>query len=265
MSAVVASNEHDSYDAEAARIYDVMELDEHGNSPAELGFLVQALGSPPAAHRVLDMTCGTGAQCLGLHRAGFQVTASDLSAPMIAVASAKAARAGFQIDFHVADMRTVSLGRFDAIISMYNAIGHLDPGDFATTIRNAARHLTVGGRYVFDIFDRALMPHLPAHRLMDRVRAVGDTIYVRFTQSRFDAASGRVAFEQTTHVQDGLSPIQEIAHCYTLQTYTGDELKRLLRAGGFADVRVLSGSQVVPGQRVGPLMQFVVATKAAAA
>jgi SAM-dependent methyltransferase len=71
--------------------------------------LVRILGSagvkPPA--RVLDCACGIGTQTIGLARAGFTMTGTDLSPDAVARARVEAERAATTIEWAVADMRAV--------------------------------------------------------------------------------------------------------------------------------------------------------------
>jgi SAM-dependent methyltransferase len=53
--------------------------------------------------RVLDVGCGAGTNSIFLARAGFRVAGVDLAPKAVAVARGRAARAGLQIDFRVAD------------------------------------------------------------------------------------------------------------------------------------------------------------------
>ena len=246
----------DCYDATAAAIYDAMELDTSGNSPVG-SFVLDELASQPHAQRILDMTCGTGAQALSLAAAGHQVTASDLSTDMLAIARSKAERGGQHIRFHHADMRSVSLGTFDTIISMYNAIGHLDAQGLFATACNARTHLEADGMYLFDIFDRDRIGHLPQHRMLDTATERDRVLYARLTTNTVDEASGRVRIQQTTHIQKDLQPVQQVEHDFTLQTWRASELDSLLRRAGFKHIRIRHGSDIVPGNRLAPLMLFV--------
>jgi SAM-dependent methyltransferase len=77
---------------------------------------------------ILDATCGIGTQALGLASLGYRVTASDLSPEAVERAKREAAKRDLAIDFHVADLRTLSSTfstPFDVVISGDNSIPHL--------------------------------------------------------------------------------------------------------------------------------------------
>ena len=77
---------------------------------------------------VLDCSCGTGIQAIGLASEGFRVTASDISEEMIRAASKNASKHGVDIEFvhsSFLDLKTNFSKRFDAVISMGNALSHM--------------------------------------------------------------------------------------------------------------------------------------------
>ncbi len=50
-------------------------------------------------------------------------------------------------------MRTMQAGKFDAVITIFNAIGHLTRSDFEKAMKNIYGNLNEKGIYVFDIFN----------------------------------------------------------------------------------------------------------------
>ncbi len=251
----------DPYSAAAVRAYDVLEMDDQNRSVVRPEFITAELAKRPKLRRVLDMTCGTGAQCLHLAKIGYEVTASDLSQHMIDIAAAKARAEKLPIVFHCEDMCDISIGTFDAIVSMYNAIGHLETPRFLQTARNARNHLSGGGIYAFDIFDRSLMHLMPSYRLIDRMRKVDNTVYVRFSHFQFDQSSGKVSVDLQTFVQKDFEQPSEIRQQFTLQTYTPAELRQILSEAGFDQVQITPGSIAVPDEPVAGLMNFGIAVK----
>jgi SAM-dependent methyltransferase len=89
-------------------------------------------GAFGASRHVLELGCGTGEDALHLARAGIKVTATDVSAEMIAVAEAKmhsraaAAPSGLAVDFHCLPMEGVAASLhsrpFDGVFSNFGAI-----------------------------------------------------------------------------------------------------------------------------------------------
>jgi SAM-dependent methyltransferase len=82
----------------------------------------------PQHRRVLDAACGIGTQTLGLAELGYDVAASDLSEQAVERARGEADERGLNLDFRVADMRSVHDahdGGFDIVIACDNALPHL--------------------------------------------------------------------------------------------------------------------------------------------
>jgi len=79
--------------------------------------LRRLLPAPPAA--VLDMGAGTGFLSLLLAAQGYQVTAADLSAGMLARLTAKAADRGLAISVAETDALHPPEGRFDAVVERH--------------------------------------------------------------------------------------------------------------------------------------------------
>ena len=105
------------------------------------------------AKTVLDLTCGTGSQVFWLLKRGYQVTGSDISRGMLKIAERKAKKEKISIKFLRGDMRTINVGKFDAAMTIFNAIGHLTKAGFEKAMRNIHRNLNGGGIYVFDILN----------------------------------------------------------------------------------------------------------------
>src|SRR3990167_4460944 len=102
---------------------------------------------------VLDVTCGTGSQVFWLASRGYDVVGSDISQKMLNVAKAKLKKTKKKIKFIKSDMRNVDVGQFDAVISIFNAVGHLTKPDFEKAMRSIANNLNPGGLYIFDNFN----------------------------------------------------------------------------------------------------------------
>ena len=110
--------------ATLAKYYDALELGDGGSD--DINKFLDNFFKKNKVKSILDITCGTGAQAIYLHKKGYKITASDFSKDMISIAQKKYKK----LKFHQADMRTANLGNFDAVISIFNAIGHLSKKDF---------------------------------------------------------------------------------------------------------------------------------------
>ncbi|MET0133554.1 MAG: class I SAM-dependent methyltransferase [Kibdelosporangium sp.] len=115
-------NPTDFYDALADE-YDLIFEDWWASAEWQGTILSRLLG--PAPMSVLDCTCGIGTQALALATLGYDVTGSDVSEGAVARAREEASRRDIDVKLSVADVRAVSGGPFDAVISCDNSLPHL--------------------------------------------------------------------------------------------------------------------------------------------
>lgn len=183
---------------------------------------------------VLDLTCGTGSQVFWLTTCGFTVTGSDINHRMLAVAKMKARAQNLAIKFIKGDMRSVNAGQFDAVIAIFNAIGHLTINDFAKAIKNAARNLNHNGLLIFDIFNADFLRHKDniTTFTIDWIKHTVDASARVIQYSTIDD-KGIMASYTTHYEQRGLSKPKISHSAQTLQVYRAAELKNILRENGF--------------------------------
>jgi SAM-dependent methyltransferase len=117
--------------------------------------LLRGLGLTSGA--VLDASCGIGTQALGLARAGFSVTATDISRASVERCAQEAAARGVAVTTGVADLRELDVagaGEFDAAVSFDNALAHLlDDADLAAACAALRAALRPGGVVLVSIRD----------------------------------------------------------------------------------------------------------------
>jgi len=133
----------------SARIYDLLYvgsgIKDYGAEAVELHRIIQ--GANSKAHSLLDVACGTGAH-LGELRKWYTVEGVDQSPAMLAVAQSRLPG----VPLHVADMRTLELGRsFDAVLCLFSSIGYVtEPAEMRSTIGRLAAHVAPGGVLILD-------------------------------------------------------------------------------------------------------------------
>jgi glycine/sarcosine N-methyltransferase len=117
--------------------------------------LLHSLGLASGA--VLDASCGIGTQAIGLARAGFSVTATDISRASVERCAREAAARGLTMATAVADLRVLDVdeaGDFDAAVSFDNALPHLlDDADLNAACAALRRVLRPGGVLLVSIRD----------------------------------------------------------------------------------------------------------------
>lgn len=100
---------------------------------------------------ILDICCGTGAQCIALSRLGLSVAGVDLSPAMLRVARRKSCG---QIPFLGADARSLPFpdNSFDGVILSF-ALHEKDEGSRHRILAEAKRVLKPGGRILIADFE----------------------------------------------------------------------------------------------------------------
>ncbi|HEX7083009.1 MAG TPA: methyltransferase domain-containing protein [Gaiellaceae bacterium] len=156
--------------------------------------LVGLLAVKPG-ERVLDLATGTGEAAVRAARAGADVDAIDISAPMLEKARRRAGEEGVDIRFELGDVEYLPFddGCFDVLVSNFGLI--LAP-DHANVAAELARVACPGGRLGFTAWK-------PNPRLGE--------LYRRFTEEPID---GREAYEwgREDHVEDMLGDDFELEY-----------------------------------------------------
>lgn len=183
---------------------------------------------------VLDLTCGTGSQVFWLTKRGFEVVGADINANMLKVAKSKARKEKKDITFLKGDMRTIQVGQFDAVISIFNAIGHLSKSDFEKAMRNVAKNLKKGGYYIFDINNLNYLQkdNNITSLTIDWQKREGDLKLREIQYSTIDH-QGILASFTTSSSQKGTGKPKISTSAQTLQIYSAKQLKEMLLRSGF--------------------------------
>ncbi len=182
---------------------------------------------------VLDNACGTGFQVFWLAKCGYSVIGSDINPGMLKIAREKAKKGKVNVRFLKGDMRTIKVGSFDAVITIYNAIGHLTKGGFEKALRNIYKNLNFGGIYVFDILNlNQIMNESITNQTVDYVRTMGD-IKLREIEYSVINKDGIMISYVTNYIQKGTGKPRISKYIETLQLYTAKELKQMLTKNGF--------------------------------
>lgn len=185
---------------------------------------------------VLDLACGTGSQVFWLARRGFNVVGCDISAPMLGIARRKAD--GAAVTLLRGDMRSVQAGRFDAALTISNAVGHLTRAGFERAMRNIRRNLKPGGLYLFDIYNLTCVGRADnVRRLTVDWRKTRGRSKIREVQHSTINASGILTSYTTLYEQADAGKPYVSRSRQTLQIYTAKQLAAMLRRNGFTVVR----------------------------
>ncbi|MFF1820892.1 GNAT family N-acetyltransferase [Kribbella sp. NPDC058245] len=148
------------------------EVAAHYDTPGDGMFSADTLGPTTArlaelagSGRALEFAIGTGRVAVPLAARGIPVSGIELSPPMVEVLRTKADEATIPVT--IGDMAAVRVpGEFSLVYLVFNTISNLlTQEDQVACFRNAARHLSPGGRFVIELWVpelRRLPPGTPA-------------------------------------------------------------------------------------------------------
>ncbi|PSM42556.1 SAM-dependent methyltransferase [Streptomyces dioscori] len=138
------------WDAATARRYDTPGTGMF--APQTLGPTVDRLAHLAGEGAALEFAIGTGRVAVPLAERGVPVTGIELSPPMVEQLRGKADEA--TIPVVIGDMATTAVpGEYSLVYLVFNTISNLlSQAEQVECFRNAARHLTPGGRFVIELW-----------------------------------------------------------------------------------------------------------------
>jgi SAM-dependent methyltransferase len=189
--------------------------------------------APPA--RVLDFGAGTGRLALPLAARGYEVTAVDTSAQMLAVLAQKPGAA--RVVTHVGRMQdfTTEQGHDLATCVFTVLLYLLTEEDLAQSIAAAARALRPGGQFLIDIPSRQLFQSAEYgdHNCSRRVRITP------VTRQIFD-------YEETSSIQMG-GEVRHFEDHFQIRYWPSGFVRAVLLENGFEIIRDLSADFAATG------------------
>jgi ubiquinone/menaquinone biosynthesis C-methylase UbiE len=199
--------------------------------------VIESLLKKHKVETVLDLTCGTGSQVFFLAARGYTVVGADFSPALLEIAKKRARREKIKVKCIEGDMRTLKVGSFDAVITIFNAIGHLTKPGFEKAIKNVYQNLKAGGIYMFDILNLEAMTDKTVANLSYSVhKKVHDTQFYLAQCSTVNRENGRLTSYEYYLLQKNAEKPQRFDNTFSLQLYTAQELKDMLAKNGFETI-----------------------------
>ena len=195
-----------------------------------------------AGKRLLDLGCGTGNITSPLAQKGYQITAVDRSAEMLAQAQAKSVALGLSIDWRQQDMTALHLTDeageeplFDAIIATFDAFNYLtEPEDLQELLHRLNGLLANGGILLF-LGNNIFTLHRPEVEYM--------------WENHFDEEEQLCQMDITFFIRQENGLYQRVTECHQEKVYDLDMLKTWLK---FSDFEVLGVYRELTEQPVQP-------------
>lgn len=140
----------DIWDVEAAKTYDTPGTGMF--APDVVGPAVERLAELAEGGRALELAIGTGRVAVPLSERGIAVSGIEMSPPMVEQLRTKVDEA--TIPVVIGDMATAGApGSYSLVFLVFNGISNLlTQAEQVACFRNAARHLTPGGRFVVELW-----------------------------------------------------------------------------------------------------------------
>jgi SAM-dependent methyltransferase len=198
-------------------------------APEEVRQILDLAGCSQGA--VLDLCCGPGRHAIPLAKLGFHVTGVDRTGFLLDKAWMRATDVSADVEWVNQDMRRfVRPDSFDLAICMFTSFGYFDdPSDNLTVLENVCTSLKASGTFVLDVSGKEILARI--------FEATGSTKLEEFgliVQRRSVTDDWSRMHNEWILINDAHARSFEIDHWI----YSGGELKDLLRAAGFAEVRL---------------------------
>lgn len=201
------------------------------DSPASVNRYVEKILKNNRVKTVLDFSCGTGSQVFWLTKHGYEVIGVDISQGMLKIAKDIAKKEKIKTRLLSGDMRTAKIGSFDAIVTIFNAVGHLTKKGFEQAMRNIHCNLNKDGLYIFDIFNLDCKKNDEME--MDLTREFDDTKIRKIQKCKLNRKLGTLQCKDQFVVQEGSSKAKKFKGQFSLQLYSSKKLREMLIRNGF--------------------------------
>ena len=231
----------DGYDRQ--RVAEMYDLDRRYHALKDIAFYADEAARSDGP--VLELGCGTGRVTLAMAARGVEVVGVDRSEPMLEVLTKKLAEAdddaARRVQVLCGDVRALTLDRRFPLVAMpFRVMQHLVKiDDQMAALESVRRHLTPGGRFVFDVFypDVGILARGGEPEAEDFPWTEIDgglTIRRTSTISKVDLARQVLHSSVFYHVRDGSGKEERFEHAFEHRYFFRWELEHLLSRAGFA-------------------------------
>lgn len=219
-----------------AALYDY--LMEAAPYPKWVEVVEEAVSDRMSAERcILELGAGTGTLAELLLKKGYQLTVSDFSEEMLAVADQKLRPLDPSIPLYQLDMRDFDLDRkFDAIIIFCDAINYLkDQEELLSTFKNVYNHLNQNGVLLFDAHSTTKIQSFIAQQTFGSSEPEISYLWECFPGE----ANESVVHELTFFIENDNGYYSRVEETHEQRTYPLKEFLELLTKAGFQSTKVI--------------------------
>lgn len=207
----------------------------------------------PTAKSVLDLGCGTGGHAFILAQQGYEVSAVDRSAEMLAIADARRSSATSPqtaISFFQGDIRTIRLGKtFDTVISLFHVVSYQTTNaDLCATFATVRKHLSPGGIFIFDCwYGPAVLTDRPVRRV--KLLENKETTVTRIATPEMFPNDNLVSVHYQLRVEDkATGVVEDLCESHDMRYLFRPEIEIFLEQAG---MQILEATEWLTGREPG--------------
>lgn len=196
-----------------------------------------------ANQKLLELGCGTGTHSFLLEAFGHEITATDLSADMIAKANQKGQLKGSKVKFAAQDM--IQLDQpdrpFDAVICLFDSFCYvLENEDVEGVLNRIHDHLKPGGLFIFEFWNAAAMiTHLDPIRIK-RLTSGADEI-IKISEAELDYKHQQYKVNYTLYELKSDGGCHSYTEQHTNRYYQIQEMAYFMTRAGFHPLKWFAG------------------------
>ncbi len=206
--------------------------DRWADAPIEAERSARLLRLQPGS-RLLDLCPGVGRHAMAFARLGHRVTGVDRTEPYLEAARETAEAEGLEIEFVRDDVRRfVRPEFFDGAVNLFSSFGYFeDETEEALTVRNVARSLKSGGRFLIDVIGKEIVGR--DFKEKDWFEEDGMLVLAEYEIRR----DWTRLLNRWIIIRGG----EKIDYSFSYVLYSAEELTALLLSNGFSSVEIYGG------------------------
>jgi len=208
--------------------------------------------------RILDLGCGPGLYTSRLAKLGHRCAGIDFSPASIEYARARADEAGLDCAYTQQDIRSADFGGgYGLVMSIFGELNVFRPAEARTILEKASRALLPGGLLLLEphSFDAVARIGAEGQTWSSAERGLFSEQPHLCLQETFWDAQGRVAIQRYFIVDAATG--RAIRHSASMQAYTDDDYRTLLKECGFGGVEFFASLEGGTGEREGYLIAIL--------
>lgn len=184
--------------------------------------------------RILDLACGFGRHAIALTQRKLEIVGLDLSMALLQRALQDAQRRNLSIKFVHGDMRSMNFNEiFDGCYLWQSSFGYFDDVTNFKVLKDIARALKPGGRFLIDVMNRDyVIADMPSRCWWEG----RDCIFLE--EVDFDYSRSILHTKRSFIYEDGSPPLEQNSF---VRLYGMHEMMQLLKNAGFRLIEVSGG------------------------